>query len=745
MSEDRVPATLPIDRSYASGMLADRYEVGRLLGEGPAGHVYAARDLLLERDVAVKVLDGLRSRVEVRRAVRAIRAASRVSDNHLLRVLDVNSGSPPFAVLPVEEVRTLQEAFEREEPSQARALAIVTDLLGALAALHREGAVHRGVSADNVLVRPEGRVLLTTAALSVAARDPGLGAAAEVAQTLARAVTITSPEHSLGQPAGPRSDVAAIAALAQQLFPEEAPPQLQPVLRRAGAEDPAERFRDATEMVQAWNEALRSATDAQPSITPPPPPAAVTTDDVPSRPARPRQHDRARPPQREGGSPRRWFLAAGLTLLLVVAAGIAAWAWLAPMLTDRAADPTVPPAGVPDDEEAAGGGGEAAPGTGGQPPDRFQSFAADFDGAGPDVLGSGGQELLDDMGPLSGVTGPERQRQAAALLGAVEVAEDRGKIPGDFADSALAALRDASGVAGLIALAAARPAESGPDSARFARRLEKLSALTGDERAAEAVELIAAAKTAEIDGELSFGFAGAVIPVLTEEAGIEGLLAVLERDPDAGEAGGAAFAEGLRSLDGPDGDATLAELYGTVGNGLDPFFGYAARKVLEPRVTLDEVAALAARDPSALGPAGPELAARLQDLDSLEPEARGAEAAALYGAVRTGREAGITAEFMAAAAAPLRREFDLDDVVVLGDRDEEALGPRGGELLDELADLGTLRGARRRAKTAELYGIAATAPAEGELAAAFAAAASRSAVALAASASRIAWVRAVSA
>ncbi len=95
----------------ADVLLADRYRVGRRLGDGPAGHVYAADDVLLGRPVAVKVLDGLDDEVAAGRALRAARAVARVRHDALVAVVDVDHGRPSFLALERVEGGSLEDVL----------------------------------------------------------------------------------------------------------------------------------------------------------------------------------------------------------------------------------------------------------------------------------------------------------------------------------------------------------------------------------------------------------------------------------------------------------------------------------------------------------------------------------------------------------------------------------------------------------------------------------------------------------
>lgn len=207
-------------------LLSSRYRLDDALGDGPAGHVYAAHDVLLDRAVAVKVLDALGEEVGVGRAVRAARAAARARGARLIDVLDVEYGRPSFVVLGLVAAAPLPIAAP-DGLGVHRAVTVAEDVLSALAALHQVGAVHRDVRPENVLLGEDGRAWLTSAGLGEAARDQGLGLRIG-ADPQRRRAPAPSPEQDLGVPATARSDVAAAGALLGVLHAGRGGPRSDP-------------------------------------------------------------------------------------------------------------------------------------------------------------------------------------------------------------------------------------------------------------------------------------------------------------------------------------------------------------------------------------------------------------------------------------------------------------------------------------------------------------------------------------
>ncbi|MCA9574293.1 MAG: serine/threonine-protein kinase [Polyangiales bacterium] len=140
---------------YVGTVLADRYRVLRLLGEGGMGAVYEAEHTVIGRRVAVKVLHAQfasESKV-VKRFVNEARAAAMIGHPNILDCTDLGQADDgsPFLVLELLTGRDLDEEIQQEGPMQVgRLVDIMLQTASALSAAHKKGIVHRDMKPDNI-------------------------------------------------------------------------------------------------------------------------------------------------------------------------------------------------------------------------------------------------------------------------------------------------------------------------------------------------------------------------------------------------------------------------------------------------------------------------------------------------------------------------------------------------------------------------------------------------------------------
>ena len=269
--------------SRRSALLGDRYELGSVIATGGMGRVWRARDTVLDRAVAVKVLAGgltedptflTRFRYEARHA-------ALVADPHIAAVHDYGEGvdedgaQVAYLVMELVEGETLASLMRGDGLDLAGVLDVVRQTAAALAAAHAAGVVHRDVKPANVLVRPDGVVKLTDFGIAWSAANVPLTHAGQVLGS----VHYLAPERVEGARATAASDVYSLGVIAYECLagarpfdgdnvaatalrhvhevppplPDHLPAAVRDLVERAMARHPEERIPDGA--------ALRDAVD----------------------------------------------------------------------------------------------------------------------------------------------------------------------------------------------------------------------------------------------------------------------------------------------------------------------------------------------------------------------------------------------------------------------------------------------------------------------------------------------------
>lgn len=194
------------------GTLGGRYTMVEVLGTGGMATVWRARDEMLGRAVAVKVLSpqyaadpGFLARFE-----REARHAASVSNSRLVTVFDsgIDDGTP-FLVMELVTGRTLRQVLAETGPLPAgQAVAIAAAVCEGLEAAHAAGLVHRDITPANIMLAGQDVKILDFGI----ARADGTAAGTMTGAILGTAAYL-SPEQSAGYPAGPQSDLYSLGCV----------------------------------------------------------------------------------------------------------------------------------------------------------------------------------------------------------------------------------------------------------------------------------------------------------------------------------------------------------------------------------------------------------------------------------------------------------------------------------------------------------------------------------------------------
>jgi beta-lactam-binding protein with PASTA domain/tRNA A-37 threonylcarbamoyl transferase component Bud32 len=199
-------------------VFSGRYEILRHIARGGMAEVYLAHDLMLDRQVALKVLfpELSTDRNFVERFRREAQAAANLSHPNIVSIYDWGEEEGTyFIVMEYVEGRTLGQMIRREGPLMAvRAAEVGADVAAALAFAHRSGVVHRDVKPGNVLISPNGQVKVTDFGIARAANsDQDLTQTGAVMGT----ATYFSPEQAQGHRVDPRSDLYSLGVVLYEM------------------------------------------------------------------------------------------------------------------------------------------------------------------------------------------------------------------------------------------------------------------------------------------------------------------------------------------------------------------------------------------------------------------------------------------------------------------------------------------------------------------------------------------------
>jgi beta-lactam-binding protein with PASTA domain/tRNA A-37 threonylcarbamoyl transferase component Bud32 len=330
-----------------------RYRIVRKLGTGGMANVYLAEDEVLGRRVAIKILNDRHAGDDqfVERFRREAKNAASLSHPNIVSIYDRGEAEGTYYIaMEYLDGRSLKELIVARGPAPVNvAIDYARQILGAIRFAHRHGIVHRDIKPHNVLVDAEGRLKVTDFGIARA----GVSQMTEAGSIIGTAQYL-SPEQAKGAPVDQTSDLYSVGVVLYELLtgvvpfsgdtpveiamkhlsstPEppsakraEVPRELDLVVLRALAKDPADRYQSAEEMDADLARVARGAAvspateEAATAIISRPPPTAITA----ITPPRTRETVPYAPPAAyyDYDEPRRravwpWFVA----LLFVVAA-----------------------------------------------------------------------------------------------------------------------------------------------------------------------------------------------------------------------------------------------------------------------------------------------------------------------------------------------------------------------------------------------------------------------------------------
>ena len=264
-------------------VLAGRYELFERIGEGGMSVVYKAKDKLLNRFVAIKILkpEFINDHKFIDSFRRESQAAASLSHPNIVNIYDVGrEGNIHYIVMELIEGRTLSEYIKAQGPmSYPKVIALSKQIAAALAFAHKNHIIHRDVKPHNVMITPNGTAKITDFGIAKA-----VNAATIVDNTegIIGSVHYFSPEQARGGYVDEKSDIYSLGIVMYEMITgrvpfdgdnpvnialmhingemvppsklvDGVPPALEHIILKCTDKYPVNRFASAEELIEALN------------------------------------------------------------------------------------------------------------------------------------------------------------------------------------------------------------------------------------------------------------------------------------------------------------------------------------------------------------------------------------------------------------------------------------------------------------------------------------------------------------
>ncbi|MGX7348785.1 Stk1 family PASTA domain-containing Ser/Thr kinase [Dolosicoccus paucivorans] len=278
--------------------LSDRYVIKDVIGQGGMANVFLGHDLILNRDVAIKVLrfDFQDNKDAIRRFRREAMSASQLLHHNIVEVYDVDEeDGKQYIVMEYVKGEDLKTYIRKHSPLPLESVvSIMMQLLLAIDLAHKHQIIHRDIKPQNVLIKDGSEVKITDFGIAIALTDTSI----TQTNTLLGSVHYLSPEQARGANATVKSDIYALGIVLYELitgtvpfdgespvsialkhFQEDLPsvreqydyiPQsLENVILKATAKNPEDRYASVQEMLADLSTSLNESRFNEPMFIPP--------------------------------------------------------------------------------------------------------------------------------------------------------------------------------------------------------------------------------------------------------------------------------------------------------------------------------------------------------------------------------------------------------------------------------------------------------------------------------------------
>jgi serine/threonine-protein kinase len=202
--------------------IAGRYKISKMIGQGGMAKVYLARDLILDRDVAVKLMayDFHNDEDSIRRFKREALSTTELVHPNIVNIYDVEEADNPYIVMEYVEGKDLKKYIHDHHPiPYKKSLAIMQQILEAVEYAHSNGIIHRDLKPQNILIDHDGNVKITDFGIAVALSQNSI----TQTNSLLGSVHYLSPEQARGSMATKQSDIYSLGILLYELLTGDVP------------------------------------------------------------------------------------------------------------------------------------------------------------------------------------------------------------------------------------------------------------------------------------------------------------------------------------------------------------------------------------------------------------------------------------------------------------------------------------------------------------------------------------------
>ncbi|KIL50424.1 non-spific serine/threonine protein kinase [Jeotgalibacillus alimentarius] len=276
-----------------------RYKVIKTIGSGGMANVYLARDMILDRDVAVKVLrmDFVSESNMLKRFQREAQSATSLAHPNIVSMYDVGDEDDSYyLVMEYVEGMTLKQYIREHSPLDLEdAVDIMLQLTSAIAHAHHNGIIHRDIKPQNILIDDQGNIKITDFGIAMALSATAITQTNSVMGT----VHYLSPEQARGGTASKKSDIYSLGIVMYELLTgtlpyegetpisialkhlqsdlprpseivQDLPQSIENVILKAAAKDPHYRYSSADEMADDLKTSLNPERSGEPVFAPAP-------------------------------------------------------------------------------------------------------------------------------------------------------------------------------------------------------------------------------------------------------------------------------------------------------------------------------------------------------------------------------------------------------------------------------------------------------------------------------------------